>query len=211
MKKIICIIISLLSACVFSLADAHPEDNHADKTFCFVYVARSQYTDLESLVEYLDARYERALSSKDFVLVIYMADGSVPHVVEVNTPSDNRNDYAALIKELKSGRSHRIDSAYDIDNLVGLFNRLDFVSPASDDMKYGAVDWHFHVTSDFWNRGYNESLIASLCFVMGVDQFKDENFRLRCYFNRYDDLSIDEEYPFGKKNYCDIDFRPYYY
>lgn len=211
MKKFIYIIISFMIAGIFSIDEVRAEDNYRDKTFCFVYIASSQHTAINPLIEYLDSRYERAVSMEDFVMVIYMANGSVPFIVEINTPSDNREAYADLLKELRSGRSRRVDPSSDIENIVGLFDRLDFVAPASGDLKYGAVDWHFHVTSDFWAKGYNESLISSLCFVMGVNDFVDENFRLRCYFSRYDEFEYDEEAPFGLMNFCNLEFRPYYY
>lgn len=198
-------------ACLMTSGEVRAQDNYKDKTFCFVYIAQSESTAINPLVEYLDARYQRALAMKDFELVIYLANGAYPVIVEVNTGSDNRDDYAGLLKELKSGRFHRVDPVYDLESLLALFERLDFVAPASDDLKYGAVDWHFHVTSDFWKKGYNESLISSLCFVMGVNDFADENFRLRCYFSRYDELEYDESAPFGRMNYCNLEFRPYYY
>lgn len=211
MRRYICKIISVLMLVLFPFVAARAEDSYKDKTFCFVYIAHQQLTAINPLVEYLDSRYERAVSTEDFVLVIYLANGSSPYMVEVNTESDNRDDYNDLVKELRGGRLHRIDDSYDLEALLALFERLDFVAPASDDLKYGAVDWHFHVTSDFWDKGYNESVIARLCFVMGVDRMTDENFRLRCYFSRYDEVKADPEYPFGYKDYCNVDFQPYYY
>jgi hypothetical protein len=182
------------------------------KSMCFVYVAHSENTSVSSLVEYLDSRYERAVQDKEFTLIIYMANMDEPLIVEVNTPSDNRDSYNALISELKGGRSyHPVYPDYDLERLVELFEVNDFVADGSNVLDYRSVDWHFHVTSDFWNKGYNESLIASLCFVMGVEHFESDNFRLRCYFSRYDDLKYDMDYPFGQKNYCDMDFKPYYY
>ena len=151
------------------------------------------------------------MKDDDLILVIYYADGTAPLIVQVNTSEDNREDYDFLLSELKKDGFRRVDPTYDVRNIARLFDGLDFISPSSNLLKYGAVDWHFHVTSDFWEQGYNESLIASLCFVMGVDHFENANFRLRCYFSRYDDLEYDEDYPFGKKDYCNLEFRPYYY
>ena len=205
------IIISALLFFISVVAGAQESQEYANRTMCFVYIAQSDNTPRAALEKYLDARYNRALKDDDLILVIYYANGTAPLIVQVNTSEDNREDYDFLLSELKKDDFRRVDPTYDVRNIARLFDGLDFISPSSNLLKYGAVDWHFHVTSDFWEQGYNESLIASLCFVMGVDHFENANFRLRCYFSRYDDFEYDEDYPFGKKDYCNLEFRPYYY
>lgn len=211
MRTYILYIVSVVLLLAASMTKSHADDGYADKTMCFVYIAQSELTSTDALEEYLDARYQRALKDEDLILVVYFADGANPQIVQVNTPYDNREDYSDLLVELRGERVHRVDPSFDVQKIVGLFDRLDFVSPASDVLKYGAVDWHFHVTSEFWKGGYNESLISSVCFAMGVEHFDNANFRLRCYFSRHDKFEYDQEYPFGKKDFCNLEFRPYYY
>lgn len=208
MKRIILLSLLLMSALV---AGAQTKDDVSKKTLCFAYVSHSGETAVNSLVKYLESRYEKALETDDFVFVTYLSDGDTPLIVEVNTASDNRADFEKLIYGLKSKPLHETDPEKDLKNLVALFNRLDFVDENTNEIRYGLVDWHFHVNSGFWKLGYNESLIASLCFVMGVDHFKSDNFRLRCYFSRYDEFEIDEACPFGIRDLCSLEFNPYYY
>lgn len=205
------VMVSVLLLLVLTPQRAFAGGDVSDKTMCFVYVAHSENTVVPAVVEYLDARYQRAMESDDLVLILYLANGTDPIIVKVNTVDDNREDYAVLMKELKERYRHKVDPEYDLKCILGLFEESDFLKPASDNLRYGAVDWHFHVTSDFWEKGYNESLISSLCFVVGTENLRQENFRLRCYFSRYDAMAFDEEHPFGIKNYGNIDFRPYYY
>jgi len=208
MKRIILLSLLLMSAL---FAGAQTKDDVSKKTLCFAYVSHSGETAVNSLVKYLESRYEKALETDDFVFVTYLSDGDTPLIVEVNTASDNRADFEKLIYGLKSKPLHETDPEKDLKNLVALFNRLDFIDENTNEIRYGLVDWHFHVNSGFWKLGYNESLIASLCFVMGVDHFKSDNFRLRCYFSRYDEFEIDEAYPFGIRDLCSLEFNPYYY
>lgn len=198
----------MLSAAVLSAGAQN--DSRAD-ALCFVYVASSPQTSVNSVVEYLDSRYERAVNEKDFVLIIYMADKDEPAIVRVNTHDDNRGEYGKLIEKLRSQSYHPIYPDYDLERIVRLFDENDFVTEGTNMLNYRSVDWHFHVTSDFWNNNYNESLIASLCFVMGVEHFETDNFRLRCYFSRDDKLTYDPEFPFGSRNFCDMEFKPFYY
>lgn len=210
MKRYIYIIVCFIVAAAVSMNIASAE-NRKDKALCFVYVAESDATSVGELAGYLEARYRKAIADEDYVLVMYLSNGNEPVVVEVNTESDNRETFAGFMEDIRENMTHKVDPEYDLRRLTAMFERLDFISQTEEDVKYGSVDWHFHVTSDFWKQGYNESLISPLCFVMGVDHLENANFRLRCYFSRYDDLEYDEEYPFGKKNYCNLEFRPYYY
>lgn len=209
-------LLSYLSAVALLMVTAAvlPVDAQSDtraKALCFAYVAHSPDTSVDSVVEYLDSRYERAVKDEDFVLIIYMADKDEPFIVGVNTPEDNRSDYRRLIDVLRSESSHPVYPDYDLERLVRLFDENDFVEEGTNVLNYRSVDWHFHVTSDFWDNNYNESLIASLCFVMGVEHFATDNFRLRCYFSREDDLTYDPDSPFGPRNFCDMEFKPFYY
>lgn len=206
-KHLLYIIVSVLA--LFACSKAAAADT-ANKSLCFVYIAKSEMTAKQSLAEYLDLRYKKAMSDQNFVLVVYMAGEDGPSVVEINTPDDNRESYPALLEAIKGSECDKVYPDSDVSRLVVLFEKLKMMSPDYE-IQYDFVDWHFHVTSDFWKMGYNESLISSLCFVMGVDHLDDANFRLRCYFSRYDEFEYDEAFPFGKKNYCNLEFRPYYY
>jgi hypothetical protein len=212
MKKLLTyfLAVSLLMIAA-SVLPAGAQSDSRTKALCVAYVAHSPNTSVDSVVEYLDSRYERALKDEDFVLIIYMADKDEPFIVGVNTPEDNRGEYRKLIDELRSESSHPVYQDYDLERLVRLFNENDFVMEGTNMLNYRSVDWHFHVTSDFWSNNYNESLIGSLCFVMGVEHFETDNFKLRCYFSRDDNLVYDPDSPFGARNFCNMEFKPFYY
>ena len=210
MRKYIYIVLLSVAALFAAVSTASAADNKG-KALCFVYVAESDATSVSSLTDYLDARYRKAVADEDYVLVMYLSNGDMPYIVKVNTPDDNRDAYAGFLGKIRDNDKSKTDPEYDLSALAALFESLDMVSEEDGGINYRSVDWHFHVTTDFWKKGYNESLISSLCFVMGVDHFENENFRLRCYFSKYDELDYDESAPFGKRNYCNLDFRPYYY
>lgn len=211
MKKILYYI--SMAACALLLAGeyVHAETPLYRKTLCLAYVSNDELTSEDQLVRYLQTRYDRAVSGEDYIFIVYLANEDSPIIVQVNTPDDNRNDFSALVSELKGQWHHDIDPKYDIRRIADILEKLEFVKPGTDELAYGALDMHFHVTSDFWKKGYNESLIASLCFVLGADHFTTDNFRLRCYFSRNDELTYDEEAPFGEKNFCNMEFMPYFY
>lgn len=213
MKKylyIICVTLVAFMSSVWAVADAE-EIPVWRKTLCFAYVTYDRHTSVGELEEYLKVRYERALQDKDYLFVAYLANEDKPVIVQVNVPGDNRDSFSELLREVGSGWEHGIDPEYDIKRIVNLVGELGLLNPETGEFVPGIVDWHFHVTSDFWKKGYNESVIASLCFVLGVEHFETDNFRLRCYFSRYDDLVYDETAPFGEKDFCNLEFMPYYY
>lgn len=212
MKKSLYIICAVLLSALSSFHTLEASEIPAwRKTFCFAYIAHDRLTQISELENYLISRYRRAVEGEDLVLVLYLANGESPLIVQVNTPSDSRDEFNDFLDELKDGWEHGVDPDYDIDRIVTLMEELDFVKPGTDELVYRTVDWHFHVTSDFWRKGYNESVVASLCFVLGVEHFETDNFRLRCYFGRNDDLVYDESAPFGEKDFCNLEFMPYYY
>lgn len=200
-------LVTVMGICV----TAHAQTDDYRKTMCLAYVAVDDDTSTEEVIGYLEARYAKALETEDFILVMYLANDDEPMIVQVNTPYDNRGDFPTLVEAVRFGENHGVNPKYDVRRLTGLIESLDFLKQGTSQVIYRAVDWHFHVTSGFWEKGYNESLISTLCFVIGVEHFDTDNFRLRCYFSRNDDLVYDEEAPFGEKNYCNLEFMPYYY
>jgi hypothetical protein len=67
------------------------------------------------------------------------------------------------------------------------------------------------VTPTFWELGYNEQLIASVYFVLGMDApwAKDNHyFDMSVYHCDSDGLEVDASRPFGDKNLCyNFDFQ----
>lgn len=205
MKKILYIIMMLAASVAMS---ARPVQS---KSFYFAYIAHDEATYVDEMISNIQARYDRAMEDKNYVVVLYMSNGDSPVIVQVNTDNDNRADFSKLKETLGARRSHAVYPEEDLEKIVALFNEVDFVSDEDNSISYRSADWHFHLTSGFLKNGYNESLIAKLAFVMGVEHFSTENFRIRYYFSGYDVPEYDHDAPFGKRNYSNLEFTPYYY
>ena len=87
MKRFILLSLLLMSGALVS--GGQTKNEVSDKTLCFAYVSHGSETSVNSLVKYLESRYEKALETDDFVFVVYLSDGDTPLIVEVNTESDN--------------------------------------------------------------------------------------------------------------------------
>ena len=205
MKKILYIIMMLATATVMS---ARPSQG---KSFYFAYIAHDESTYMDDVMANIQARYDRAMEDENYVMVVYMSNGDSPFIVQVNTAKDNRADFAKLKDVLRTRSSHAVYPEEDLEKIVDLFNEVDFVNDQDNSISYRSADWHFHLTSGFLRNGYGESLISKLAFVMGVEHFSTENFRIRYYFSSYDILEYDHEYPFGRRNYSNLEFTPHYY
>ena len=109
MKRLLYCMISLLAVFCAQIDVASADNDNSEKTLCFAYIAHSEVSTVNEIVSYLDSRFAKAEMDEDFVLVIYLANGEDPLVVEVNTVDDNRKEYVGLIEEFRDKRSHRVD------------------------------------------------------------------------------------------------------
>jgi hypothetical protein len=116
-----------------------------------------------------------------------------------------------MISAIQNNNSHPVYPINDLQHIIQLFGKLNLTKEDGVTLQYDTVDWFFYVTSNFWQKNYNEELIAKLCFVLGTENFDKYNFQMKFYHPEYDEFKVDEKMPFGPKNYADINNAFYYY
>lgn len=174
-----------------------------DSDFYFVYIAHDRATPVQRLSRLLQDLYDDAVKY-GHSCVFYLANNESPYVVNINTENDNRNDFAPqIIGELQSKISHGINPRFDVDSIVNLFNANDYLL-SREKLRYTSVTWRFYTSEWFWHERYNESLIASLYWIMDVDKIQNLEFYFSVYHSRDDNLDLDSESVFGKKNPSNI-------
>ncbi len=169
------------------------------RTLEFFYIAHDYSTRVDAICDMLEEKYESALEFDDMSLIFYLPNGEQPKVFKMNVPGDNRQTFDEFIGELRSNYSHDYSCLYiDKPNIIELFNETDFVND-SGQMNFSAVNINWYVNSEFWEMNYNESLIASLYFVLDLERHRDSViFEI---WNTGDDaINVNNEKPFGNKN-----------
>jgi len=185
------------------------------KTFEFIYVANDKDTPVATLINKLHDLYYTKVSEYNAnevdACVFYLAKGYTPKIVTVNLPNEDNNekieDWLAELNKL----DFSIEPYFDVDSIIKILNKYDFLSETGQ-IKYEKVKFNFYVENEFWEKGFNESLIARLYWILGLDRFKNDyefEWRVWCSEKLYEKVQ-DEGIYFGEKNLGEInkDFRP---
>ncbi|MBR2049121.1 MAG: hypothetical protein IKK27_02685 [Alistipes sp.] len=196
MKKFLFVIFALLAT--YSVSAQTILDS--DKKMLFVYISHDNLVNQDKLCDRLRGYYEEAVMYPGNVTVFYLANEDNPIVVEVNTNRDNRQDFEKFISAIQDYNFHAVYPLADVQHIIEIFNRLDFVGDDGKTLNYNTADWFFYVTSKFWEDGYHQDVVANLSFIMGADQYDPYNFQVKFYFPEYAFPKINEETPFGVKN-----------
>lgn len=104
-----------------------------------------------------------------------------PIVVTFNTEGQNPGDWESLfLTEIQNSISHDVNTDIDLENILYLLERADFVDEYGR-MEYGEVFFDFFVHQNFWEQGLHEKLIASLYFILDAKLFDAKRFRFNIH------------------------------
>lgn len=207
MKKFLLSIILALSVLgVYAQAE-----NESGKKLLFVYIAHDSNTPVQQLCDRLRSYYEEATIYEGNVTIFYLGNEDNPIVIEVNTDRDNRQDFDKFISELQNQNFHTVYPLADLQNIVNLFDRLNLATEDGKSLNYETADWFFYVTPRFWDNSYHEELVSRLCFTLGTEAFDMYKFQIKFYYPENNEIKINEEYPFGFKNYGNLNNTFYSY
>lgn len=173
------------------------------KDYRFVYIAHDQSTPTNKLVNRLKEYYENAIEYQD-VLIIYLSNANQPIIVRVNTEVDaNPDDFEnILMGELQNYISHEVLAGQDAHKIVEVISQNDFID-INNTKKYNDVNFEFFVGSEFWQLGYNESLLAAVYWGLELNKLND--ITLNVYHDKNDVQDVySSKTPFGIKNLNDI-------
>lgn len=168
------------------------------KTFEFYYIAHDYSSKVDDICSMLEEKYEMALEYSDCAMVFYLPDRETPKIIKMNIKGDNRGDFEELLAELRGRYSHETYAYVDIEKITEIFNDADILDENGTPL-FQSVLMTWFVNPSFWSMQYNESLIASLYFILDLEKYRD--FVTIDIWNSSDDkIIIDKKNPFGAKN-----------
>lgn len=175
----------------------------AEQDLAFIYIAHDEYTAVQSLIERLKDAFADAINYPESRAVIfYLANAENPIIVQVNTKNDNQQEFNRIVDELQTKRSHNIEPVIDCEKIQEIFNADDIIDEDGKGL-YRSVEWTYYVNSTFWALMYNESVIASLFFIMDMEEMIESGYlRVNIMYGADDALPYNEESPFGTKALC---------
>lgn len=198
MKRICLLLVSLLLGTAPTLGQEKSEQDLA-----FIYIAHDEYTAVQSLIERLKEAFADAINYPESRAVIfYLANAENPIVVQVNTKNDNQQEFNRIVDELQTKRSHNVEPMVDRARIQEIFNADDLIDDEGKGL-YRSAEWTYYVNSTFWALMYNESVIASLFFIMDMEEMIESGYlRVNIMHGADDTLPYNEESPFGSKALC---------
>lgn len=160
----------------------------------FYYIALDETTPKAALVEQLREYRDDAVRLHS-ATIFYLASQNDPIVIEVNTPNDNSSSFDEFIKNIYSHDYMLIAPTYDVENIVSIISSFDYERNGE---LICEMNMKFYVGIDFWNRGYNESLLASLYFILDLHRYLLNGLTFDVFSHEAEE--INEKYNAGTKN-----------
>ena len=169
-----------------------------EKTLEFYYIAHDYSTKVNDVCSMLEEKYEMALEFEDCAMIFYLPNKENPIVVKMNLEGDNRDEFSNLLAELRGRYAHDSYSYVDLQTITDIFNQHDILDE-SGMPAYRSVLMTWYINPSFLSLNYNETLIASLYFILELDKYSD--YVTIDIWNASDErINFNRERPFGNKN-----------
>lgn len=201
MKRIVLMLLCLM---VGWPSMAQTKYDPSQQTLKFIYIAHDENTPVQSLIPRLKELVENdaTFMPEQLAVILYLPNGvEEPLIVRVNTGvNDNPGDFPRLIDELQNKLTHDAMPEIDREQIVQIFEDIPLLND-NGTPRFMAIDWDYYVNSTFWTLNHNESVIASLYWIMDMEQLTKDNYlNVNIYYGEQSDkLPINEELPFGEK------------
>ena len=149
------------------------------RTLRVVYIAHDVDTPVEQLVKKIENYYENledeAYDEESIdQTILYLSSGSNPVIANMKSGSRDDEQFNRIISELYERNFHDVDTDVDIDNVIDLLDKSDFLSPAGQ-LDVSQLKFEFYITPSFWTMRQNEKFIASLYYILGLQRFCNSN------------------------------------
>lgn len=143
----------------------------------------------------------------DHAVIFYMPNNQEPFISLINIgEADDARATDEAFGELcyaLNQPSHNKDAYYDRKRFVDLFSEFNVIQP---DGKIGFrnVRVEFWLTDEFWQLGYNETIVAPIYFALDVPKLIEQEFVFDAFLEIQTLKKIDQKHAFGPKNLSQI-------
>lgn len=175
------------------------QDESGDE-FQLIYINHTLSTPVSKLTAELKGLFNDARDF-DFPTIFYLANMDSPIIAKVGFKSfkDDVENFNEIIGTIQSSRYLDINPITDIDNLIKIFNEIDYISD-NNELKFKSLRWLFYVNQDFWSLNYNETIISKLYYILGLDNMPENYLKLQIKYSGSENLEYNKDKPFGVRN-----------
>ena len=180
-KRIIVLVVltfSLLVPC-FAIGDPGSQELR------FIYITNTIDTPTASLTKHLKQVYKDGINY-GYPTIFYLSNMNSSVVATVGLGHDD---------------SKAFGENQDLQNIKEIFDVVDFLNEDGT-FKYQSMVWDFFINQSFWDLGYNDKIIAGICYILDIDSLPDGCFRMRIQYSGSGDLTYDIRKPLGTRLDC---------
>lgn len=143
----------------------------------------------------------------DHAVIFYMPNNQEPYIsmTNVGDKDDARatDDAFGDLCYALNQPSHNKDAYFDRKRFVDLFSEFNIIQPDGT-IGFRNVRVEFWLTDEFWQLGYNESILAPIYFALDVPKLIEQEFVFDAFLEIQTLKKINQKYPFGPKNLSQI-------
>lgn len=172
MKKLYSVLFILL--CLVMTNQSYAQK--IDQPLTFVYMCCDFSTNKSELTRIVSEMYDQAIDlydeSRNVPYIFYLSDNLDPKVIFINvdTMLNNEDEFEEkILASLNSPVTHNVMPRSDIDSIVNIFNRIDFIDEEGN-LTYESFTMDFYVSESFWSHEYNISVISYLYWILGLEK-----------------------------------------
>lgn len=196
-----------LCLCLLSCMFLYAQDIDDTRNLRILYIDHEPSLLSSKLIRYM-RQMRREQIEFGHALIIYMPNGENPYIslTGIKDKSGQGLDTPAAfdrICEALNQASHEKTPWYDRQKIVGLFDEYNILN-SENKITYGNVRLEFYLTPEFWQMGYNESIIAPIYFALNVPELLKQNFYFDIYVDPDNIPKYEKTAPFGLYNFEDI-------
>lgn len=183
----------------------------------FIYIQHEPNTPSNRLFKIIDRHHKAAEETGD-ALIIYLSTGTNtdffgnnPYgIVSLTNLVDFTYDdlcseaaYDKLYNALVNVTYHNVMPRADVRNVLTLFEHYNIIN--EDGSKtFDSVYFDCYVGSRCWTLHYNETVLAHIYAALDVPNLPRGYFDFNVYYPKDDDVTYQDEKPFGDKNLQNI-------
>ena len=175
-----------------------------------IYVAHDVDTPVDKLMENISYSHDMLDDNPEDGdrVIVYMSSGTNPIIADMRSGNRDEDNYERVMHEFERNY-HDTNPEYDAERIIDLFEEEDFLN-STGGLGVDNLVFEFYVTPSFWTNGYNNTLISSLFYALGLEPFVNKDsplftreVRYKVYLPNMEDqmkcLGKNNE-PFGANN-----------
>lgn len=173
-----------------------------EKSLQFLYITKDYTTKVNPLIEEIKDVYDFVTGDSSTAAIFYLANFNDPVIVKVNLPGDNRKEIETIYEILNTSSEVMPDAPGDLETIPSIFANEPLIDE-NGNPRFTEVELRYYIGPLFWELSDNEQIIASLWYILELDQPWTSGYVSMSIFHQDGDgLVFEPDFPMGRSDMC---------